>query len=303
MLRAGLQGVAKRTILSSSSRQAKCAIPQIMSFHTTSRRESEVDSSALPKEAVKGGMFGTGISEWWALPVGITFAVPMLKFDWYIVNEETQLAAVFVAFCVAIYTQGGDAIYKALDDRAVAILKEQNEAEDKVIEALESKLHFLQANSQQVEHFEAINEIREETYSKLNAAGAVKPLHDFKGQMEKVLGIIAQEEQNITEKTKNALLEEATANVTALFAKQKNLKKAALDSAIASIKGDEGGADPVQEAFVKFFKEKAAEAKKADASVEEKAHREAIISKVNGVAKSEGFYFQIDESGAPKLVV
>ena len=92
-----------------------------MSFHASPKKEQEAtaDANIVAKEQGKGGLFGTGLSEWFALPVGIAAAVPLIKFDWYVINEETQLMAVFIAFVVTLYTQGGDAIYKAIDERAV----------------------------------------------------------------------------------------------------------------------------------------------------------------------------------------
>merc|ERR1712127_538023 len=219
-----------------------------------------------------------------------------IKLEWYVINEETQLLAVFIAFCVTVYTQGGDAIHKALDQKAVDLLKEHNAAEDNVVAALEQKLEFLQAGKNMVNDFEAMNEIRAETYDKLNAAGAVK------AQVERMLNMIAAEEASVTEKTKTSLMAEATASVTGKFASDKALKKAALDAAIAKIKGGKAAADPVQAEFVKFFKAKAAEAKASKDDSEEVAQKEAMIAKMNSVAKNEGFFSEFDKTGKPALL-
>jgi hypothetical protein len=276
--------------------------PRSMAFHASERREEEAKPVAVPES--KGGLLGSGLSEWFALPIGIAAAVPIIQFDWYVINEETQLAAVFIAFCVTLYTQAGDAIYKALDQNAQTLLKDHTEAEEKVIAALEEKLHFLKANQNMVNDFQAINALREKAYNNLNAAGVVKPKHDFKAQVERVLQMVAVEEANVTEKTKVALMSEATAAVTAEFTSSKALKKAALDSAIATIEGSTGKKeDPVQAAFVKFFKGKAAEAAKISGDAEEKAQREALITKINGVAKGEKFFFEFDDKGVPKMIV
>lgn len=273
-----------------------------MTFHSSAPRDEEAkDAAAAP--APSGGLLGTGLSEWFALPIGVAAAVPILKLDLYVVNEETQLAAVFLAFCVAAWSQGGDAIHAALDERAKTLLKEHNEAEDKVIAALEQKLDFLKANQNMVNDFEAINAIREESYGKLNAAGAIKPKHDFKAQMERILAMIAQEEANVTEKTKTAIMEEATAHVTAQFTESKALKKAALDAAIAQIKGTatEGTVDPVRAEFSKFLLAKAEAASKITDDSEEQAQRDALIAKMSAVAKSENMFFDFDASGKPVM--
>jgi len=303
MLRAAGSSVAKRALLNSSRR---CAAPRTMAFHASAKRDEEskevAPSSAAPTFD-KGGLFGTGINEWFAVPVGLAAAIPIIHFDWYVINEETQLAAVFIAFCVTLYKQGGDAIYKSLDEKAQTILKEHNEAEDKVIEAMEKQLEFLQGNTHQVEHFEAINGLRMEAYDKLNAAGKIKPQHEFKAQVEKMLDMIVAEEASVAEKTKMALMAEATAAVTEKFSSTKALKKAALDSAINAIKGETDVNDPVKDAFVDFFKNKAAEAKKSDDGSEEAANRAALIAKMNSIAKNEKFFFQFDESGKAKVTV
>merc|ERR1712127_25132 len=153
-----------------------------------------------------------------------------------------------------------------------------------------------------VDDFNSINEIRAATYEKLNAAGAIKPQHDFKAQVERMLTMIAAEEASVTEKTKMALMSEATATVTEKFSSDKALKKAALDSAISQIKGGKAGADPVQAAFIQFFKDKASAAKASKDDSEEKEQREAMIAKMNSVAKNEGFFFEIDASGKPAMV-
>jgi len=304
MLRAATSSVVRRAALRSTSRGApSCAVPGNMSFHASARREEEAKAESAI-EPSKGGLFGTGLSEWFALPVGVVAAVPLIKFDWYVVNEETQLLAVFLAFVVTVYSQGGDAIYKALDAKAVNLLKEHNEAEDKVIEALEQKLVFLKANQNMVNDFNAINDIRAAGYEKLNAAGAIKPKHDFKVQVERMLKMIAAEEASYSEKTKIALMSEATESVTGKFSSDKALKKAALDAAISKLKGGKaGGTDPVQSAFVQFFKDKAAAAKASKDDSEEKAQREAMIAKMNSVAKNEGFFFEFDGAGQPKMTV
>lgn len=250
----------------------------------------------------EGGLLGTGISNWFALPIGMALAVPAIKFEWLIIDAEFQLAAVFVAFCVTFYTQAGDMIHKSLTERGDAILKEQNDIEDKVIEALGKQLSLLKSNANLVEDFEAINAVREESYAKLNEAGKIKPLHDFKGQMEKMLFMIAQEEASVSEKLKSELLKNATLEVHKQFASSKQLKKTALDSAIAAIKGDKKVADPVQEAFAAYFKKTAKAITAEDAKKEEEEQLSALVGKMNSIAKNEGFMFELDAQGTPKMV-
>jgi hypothetical protein len=245
---------------------------------------------------------GTGYSEWYALPIGIAFAVPALEYQWFIIDEELQLASCFIMFLVACYTQGGDAVYNYLNSEAEEMLKEHNEAEDALLAAYNEKLDVLKMNAGMVKEFEAINSLREEAYANLNKAGAIQPTHEFKTQMERALNMIVQEEASVADKAKHSLMAEATASVSAKFASSKELQKAALDSAIAKLKGSGGKGDPVLTAYKQFFQEKAAAAKKADDGSEEKAQRDALVAKLNAVAKNEGFYFQLDKAGVPKMI-
>jgi len=306
MLRTGLSNIARRSVLRSSS-SSKNIQPfsalQTLHYHSTRQNDEAVAAPAekVPEVVKESGFLGTGISNWFALPAAMVLAVPAIKFEWLLINEEFQLAAVFVAFCVTFYTQAGDLVHKSLEEKGDAILKEQNEVEDKVIEALDKQLTLLRGNANIVQDFEAINAVRADTYAKLNEAGKIKPLHDFKGQMEKMLSMIAQEEASVSEKLKVELLKNATLDVHEQFASNKQLKKSALDSAIAAIKGEETS-DPVKDAFAAYFQKKAKEITAEDAKKEEEAQRSALVAKMNSIAKNEGFMFELDAQGNPKMV-
>lgn len=276
-----------------------------MAFHYSSRREDDASASvSVAKTSSKGGLFGTGISEWYALPVGIAFSIPAIQFDWYIINEETQLAACFIAFCLVVYTQGGEAIYKALDERAQILLKEHRDSEAELIEEMESLVVHLGHQLDIPDLMKSMNSLREETYVKLSAAGAIKPKHDLKAQVERMLSMIAVEEASNTEKLKVSLMQEATAAVSEQFRTSKQQKKAALDAAIATIKGGPKGpnGDPVKAAFLSFLKEKGVSAAKSKDTSLEDAQRATLLAKANAIAESEGFFFRFDSAGVPKMV-
>jgi len=293
-------GVSRKSLISSFKGGASTiSFPQA-EFHASARREEEVkpvDSEVV--EADKG---------WWdnvyMIPIGFTLAIPAIHFDWLIVNEETQLAGVFITFCAIAYSQTGDMIHKGMVEQADKMLAEQNALEDELIESLE-ELHkdMEELSGNNFADYEAINTLTDETYVKLNAAGAIKPQYDFKAQVERTLNMIQQEEANVMEKAKVALMEEATASVSKQFSSSKKLQKAAMDLAIAKINGTaKPENDPVKGAFVKFFKDKAASSTEEDAS-ELTAQREALVAKLNAVASNEGFFFKFDSNGQPKMTV
>jgi hypothetical protein len=189
-------------------------------------------------------------------------------------------------------------------DEAKSILKLQNDAEDEVISKLQENLDYMDLTENVVEDYQNVLDLTKTSYDKLNAAGKLKPQHELKAQVEKVLGMIANEEQSAYGKAKMALrMLEATDSFTAQFASDDDaLKKAGLDHALARLMGKaKPGSDPVQAAFVKFFKETTAAAKKADDGSEEKASRTAMLTKMNSIAVNEKMYFRFDEAtGQPK---
>ena len=207
-----------------------------------------------------------------------------------------------MAFCVVAYTQGGAAIARGFQAEADEILKIQNEAEDAVIAEMEQNLEYIKLTENIVNDYQAAFELTKDSYDKLNAAGKIKPAHQLKAQVERILAMIATEEQAAFEKAKNAMMAEATAAVTAQFLSDEKLKSAALDASLSKIAGKKSpGPDPVQAAFVSFFQSKSAAAKKADAAAETKAARAALVARMNAVAENEGFYFRFDASGQPKM--
>jgi hypothetical protein len=219
---------------------------------------------------------------------------------WFARGEK--LAAVTIFFTVAMYTQAGEAIAKSFDDDSNSIIKEHNQIEEKVIAKYQEKLQFLRSVGGIAEGVQALSNIKGESFEKFNIVATNKPKHELKAQVERALALIQQEEINTKERLKTALMVEASASVSKSFATSQDLRKSALDVAIARIKGTKGGQDPVQGSFVKFFKDKGAAAAKGDSAADLKAQRETLITKLNTLAENEGFFFNFDKATSqPKL--
>lgn len=239
----------------------------------------------------------------YAVPLGIAFAVPAVHYEWYLFNEETQLAACMIMFTALVYKNFGATIGTMLEEDGKRITEEANKVEDTILSTLKQKKEDLLMMQNIVKDAQDIHTLKEETYVKYNAAGKIKPLHEFKSQMERVLHMVATEEAAVTEKTKTALMEEATIAVTNELLTNKDLQKVSLDNAIAQLKGSKPGVDPVKQTYLQFFQWKASEAKKIDAATETLAAREALVKKINAIASNEKFFFQLDNDGKPKMVV
>jgi Mitochondrial ATP synthase B chain precursor (ATP-synt_B) len=275
------------------------AFSQRLEFHVSSKREEETTMKAAAAPESSKGLWDPIYS----IPIGIAFAIPAISYEWYLVNEETQLAACFIAFCSIVYKQFGGAIYDVLEEDGKRILEEQNKVEDQILDVLQRKRHDIVMQESVVKDAEDIMALKIETYEKLNAAGKIKPQHDFKAQMEKILTLMQAEEANSKEKAKVAMMEEATAAVMQELITNKAMQKASLDNAILVLKGSKGGTDPVKDAYLKFFQWKSEQAKKVDEKKELAEARESMITKLNAVASNEGFFFRFDESGKPKMIV
>jgi len=280
-----------------------CTTPRL-NFHVSVPRQAESKpSSSLQEEEEQPEKKSAG---WWdpiySIPLGITAAVPVLHYEWYLINEETQLLACFMLFTALIYRNFGQSMFEYLEQDGKKTLEEHNKAEDEIINILQDKIDDISMQSRIVQDAKDIHALKLATYDKLNAAGKNKPLYDFKAQMERLLSLIAQEEAAIRERAKHSLMVEATASVTKEFATSAELKKQSLTNAIAVLQGSGAGVDPVKAAYVKFFKAKQAEAAKADVNQEIAAARATVVTKLNSVAKTENFYFQFDKEGKPTMV-
>lgn len=271
---------------------------QRLDFHASTKREEDATAAPAAPAATT--------SSWdpvYSIPLGIAFAVPAINYEWYLVNEETQLAACFIAFTALVYKQFGGVIQEALEADGKRIIEEHNKYEDQILSALKAKRDEVVLMKNIVQDAKDVHALKEETYVKLNAAGKIKPQHEFKSQMERILAMMVTEEAAVTEKSKVALMEEATKAVKQELMTNKALQKSSLDNAIAQLKGATPGRDPVKETYLKFFKWKAGEAAKANITEETAAARDAMVKKLNAVAANEGFFFQFDASGKPKMTV
>lgn len=292
MFRAGASRVARRSII--SSRQLPCVSSQHVGFHATSRRDETVKDVAKPETS------GSSWDPMYSIPLGIAFAVPAIHYEWYLVNEETQLAACMIAFTMVVYKQFGGVIHSALEEDGKKILEEHNKAEDHIISMLEEKRDAIIMEEHIVQDMKDVLALKMETYDILNEVGKLKPQHEFRAQIERALSLIAIEESSMIEKGKASLMKEATTVVTGKLLTDKALQKKSLDSAIAQLSGKKGGADVVKETYLEFFKAK--KASKVDEVAESKIARENIVTRVNAIASNEGFFFRFDADGKPVMV-
>ena len=109
-------------------------------------KNGEVAAAAVP-ETFENGILGKyGLDDWKiSVPIGLAVSIPAISNNvsfpfclprscvgyvfntcmspqFYVLNEETQLACCFLLFCTSVYKFGGDSIASYFDSRAAAIL-------------------------------------------------------------------------------------------------------------------------------------------------------------------------------------
>lgn len=294
MFRAAANQIVRRGVY--SSRHTPSLNTLRVGFHASSRNEDAVKDVSNPETPATS-------SSWdplYAIPLGIAFAVPAINYEWYIVNEETQLAACMIAFTAIVYKQFGGVIQNALEEDGKKILEEHNKVEERMIAMLEEKREDILLQSNVVQDAKDVLALKVETYERLNEIGKIKPQHELKAQVERALSVLAAEEANALEKAKVELMAEATTAVREKLFTDKKLQKASLDSAIAQLTGAGSATDVVKDTYMDFFKTK--KATKVDEAAELKAARENIVTRLNSIASIEGFFFRFDADGKAKLI-
>ena len=259
-------------------------------FHTSAPAEEKKKDAAVPSSG--GGFLGTGLSPLYAIPVGIVAAIPILTHEMLILNAESQLVACFTAFVITAYTQGGDAIGKNLDDRAAAVTAEHNAVEDANIAAVTAVISAHKTRLSLLEDVQAIHKAGLDVRQTLERAKTGQLKWEMKDSVEGKLNSLIAREQARNERLTARLTANSTATVTDNFTKDAKAKGAALDAALAVLRGDKAAAaiDPIPKMYSQYFKElnvRAAASVGKPRTLSDKAHK-AISDEIKAIQKKEG---------------
>lgn len=236
------------TVLRTSRRVATRA--NVAAFHTT-----PVTSAKKEEAAPATGFMGTSLSPLYAIPVGITFGIPIIHNEVLILNAETQLVACFAAFVITAYTQGGDAIAKNLDAKAQAMMEEHNKIEDANISAVQAVIDAHKKRLNLLEDLESIAAESKACVSKLEAAKSSELKFAMRDDIESKLINMASREEMILQKISSQLTSNAKAQVTAQFKASDKAKASSLDAALAALNGKPSSTNPVKELYTNYFKD------------------------------------------------
>jgi len=238
------------------------------SFHASiPKREEEKEVVAEPQEeSALSAYFGNPLIQ---APIGFILAIPLLQNQVLILSEELQLLGCFMVFVGSVYSQAGDAIGKALDEKGEAVMAAHNEQEQVQILAAKAVIEAHEQKLSLVDEMKAIHSTQAELLSMLADAKSMELQYMLKADIEKKLNFVLQKEENFRAAQQAELAEAASAAVTAQFAGDKDLQAKALTQALDSIASpDKAGQDVVGELFTAYFKQHVAEVQGATAEVE-----------------------------------
>ncbi len=174
-------------------------------------------------------------------------------------NEEVQILGLFVLFVGTVYTKGGDALGKMLDESADAILREHNALEDAQIEATKQVIGAYKRQMDIANDIKSIFAAQKGLMQKVVQAQSLRLQHDVRNQIVKRLDNLVSTEASVVSSIQSTLVSSASEKARAAFSTDKGdakLKNKAFEAALAALEapGKATGKDLVGELFQSHFK-------------------------------------------------
>lgn len=173
----------------------------------------------------------------------------------YHFNEESQLLGLFCLFVGTIYSKGGDAIGKMLDEVGDAVQAEHNALENNLIDG------YRDAKKLQEESLDVMQDIigmYEQQKDLVNELTTVQPhltRQKTIANVERLLSVFGAQENKIQLRTESALVDGAAEAVKNAFIQDPKLQASAMDAAFASLANPDAAqkSDIVGELYSEFF--------------------------------------------------
>jgi|Dee2metaT_7_FD_contig_71_136757_length_1035_multi_4_in_0_out_0_1 hypothetical protein len=208
-----------------------------MNFYTTSSKREESKSEIPSDVDTTSTLQKYGLDDWKiAAPVGLALGIPFVWNEWYIMNEETQLVACFMAFCGAMYNAVNPAVASYFDEQQESILKELQKSEELQIKLLKEKISMKQVELTLVDDIAFLNTATDEAAKKLEESCYLQLRHSYRDRYAKWLDAIVSTEKTAKKEEIDVFIEATSAGVIESFKTDAKLKKAALEQAIAILK-------------------------------------------------------------------
>jgi len=196
----------------------------------------------------------TDASRWVPLSIaGFGAATATGLYTW---NEESQLLGLFALFCGTIYANGAP-IGKMFDEGANAILKEQQELEDKQIDAAKAVRGAHAQNEGIDADMAAIMEAQQALMAQVAVAKSSQLKHLLREQIVGNLSAVVELEEMNTARLQSEMVNAATEKVLGAWTAEgsADLKDSAMSAALAALADPEAkpASDTVGVMYVKAF--------------------------------------------------
>ena len=223
--------------------------------------EEEADRSwdlTRQQEVPEGFIQKFQLNHWtrW-VPLSLLGFAGMTAAGSYHIDAETQLLCVFAAFVAVAYAKGAKPLADMLDDTRHGMLKEHEEAEGVVINAMEDYRDALAVEAELDGDVEKMFGEFRALEGDMAAAYTRQHKIDTRDSFVKFMDLRLAEQNEFVSNAHTELIEKTTADVRKTFDGSKELRDASLSSAIAAVGGaggDGGGDDPVVALYAKTLK-------------------------------------------------
>lgn len=212
----------------------------------------------MVKEEEKGSLLdAVGLGPWHRkASLATMFAVTCLSKEMYILNEETYVALCLGGFGTLLYLNGRQPFLDWYNGEKSAILKAQNDAEDKHIAACQTFLDSQTGSDALFAELEALSVEKKELVELESKANAIKERNAVQAEYERRLVSIVNKKADEQNQLYKQLVTDARAFAQTEVQKDA-FKKSALQFAIAAIATPEkAGSNPTADVFEKFLTKK-----------------------------------------------
>ncbi|TDH70860.1 hypothetical protein CCR75_004229 [Bremia lactucae] len=265
------RAILRKAALSSSTLSSLNML-RPLSLHTTGFVNKEEGSGGEIPVPTQGLLEQAGLTDWKiSAPIIGALAIPAIsnhvkssaylngllsrQNDFYVLNEESQLACCFLLFCSATYKYGGDMIASFFDERAAAILSEHNAVEDANLDLAKETLETHKSMLHIHEDIASVAEAHKEAVALMCEVQAYKLRHKTRETFIKNLEAVREIEGNYNLELQKSMVAAATSKVRAFVQKgDKKLKDAAFKHALdilGNVDMDETKEDDVAALFSK----------------------------------------------------
>lgn len=220
--------------------------------------ENQVNLFMSKEEEEKGSLLdAVGLGPWHRkASIGFMFGVTALSKEMYILNEETYVAMCLSGFGLLLYLNARKPFMDWFNSEKDAILKAQNDAEDKHMAACQTFLDSQTGSEALFAELEALSNEKRELIELESKANAVKERNAVQAEYERRLVSIVNKKADEQNQLYKQLVADARAYAQSAV-HEDAFKKDALKFAITAIANpDKAGDNPTAGVFEKFLKQK-----------------------------------------------